>query len=120
MTFILKIFDKNFERLQKCYIDYDAHGGEEYLKVTEDGDRAVFRYLSLKTLPQSVEIRSRGRAGIDICLNNVYVGGGEITGNGKTVFLLDCSRIDSLQAEIELVFKQVEELELNSMVFHVS
>ena len=104
----------------KCYIDYDAHGGEEYLKVTEDGDRAVFRYLSLKTLPQSVEIRSRGRAGIDICLNNVYVGGGEITGNGKTVFLLDCSRIDSLQAEIELVFKQVEELELNSMVFHVS
>lgn len=101
----------------KCYIDYDQHNDEEYLKVLEDGDRAVFRYLSLQKLPERMEISGMGEAEMDIYMNHVYAGGGKITENEESVFLLDCSQTGGLQAEVELFFRQTKGFELRNIMF---
>lgn len=100
----------------KCYIDYDEYSDEEYLKVSEDGDRVIFRYLSLKKPPQKVEILGIGEAGIDIYLDHVCIGGGKMT-KEKTVFSLDCGRIGGVQAEVELVFRQPKGFALRNLMF---
>ena len=100
----------------KCYIDYDTQNDEEYLKVSADGDRAVFRYLSIEKLPERIEISGTGRADIDIYLNHVHVGGGEVS-EENSFFFLDCSRIRGTQAEVELVFRQVKGFIFRNMMF---
>lgn len=104
----------------ECYIAYDAYHEEEYLRVIKDGDRTVFRYLSLKTLPRKLEIQSLGSAEIEILFNQVSVGSGEVKKDGKTIFLLDCSCVDRPQAEIELIFRHVKGAGLKSIVFYAS
>lgn len=100
-----------------CYIDYDGQSEEEFLKVTEDGSRAVFRYLSLEALPSCVRIACRGTAEIEIYMNQVCVGEGAVTGEVAEIQIPDCSQGNHTTAEVELVFYHPDAFRLRSMVF---
>lgn len=87
-----------------CYIDYDAKRKEEYVRITADGQSAVFRYVSLQPGKMRMRAVCTGSMQVGIFLNGQCAGSGILTEGVSEIPVQVCENMAELPLEAELVF----------------